>query len=489
VSHVILSLIFQIFINNEFRNSLSGETFVTINPSTGEKIADIQAGNKADIDVAVEAARKAFHRTSPWRRMNASERGKLIYRLADLMERDREYITALETLDNGKPLALSHGDVQETIDDLRYYAGWADKIHGKTIPMNGKFLAYTRREPIGVCGQIIPWNFPLLMLAWKFGPALATGNTIVLKPAEQTPLTALYTARLVQEAGFPPGVINIVPGMGETAGKAIAEHEDIDKVAFTGSTAVGKLIQQAAGRTNTKRVTLEMGGKSPLVIMKDADLDLAVATAHNAVFFNQGQCCCAATRTFVQEGVYDKFLAKSKELAQKRVVGDPFDAKTVQGPQIDGEQFGKILSLIEKGKKEGATLEFGGERYGDKGFFIKPTVFSNVTDDMTIAIEEIFGPVQQILRFKTLDEVIDRSNNSSYGLAAGIVTRDLDTANLYAQGVEAGTVWINTFLSFSPQTPFGGYKMSGQGRELGEDGLHEYSEVKTVMTAIPSKSS
>ncbi|RWS25547.1 retinal dehydrogenase 1-like protein [Leptotrombidium deliense] len=454
----------QLFINNEWRNSKSGKTFPTMNPSTGEKICDIQEGDKADVDLAVSAARSAFKLGSKWRTMDASLRGRLLSKFADLMERDKAYLIKLETLDNGMPFPYCQWSVEESIRAIRYYAGWADKIHGKTIPMNGNFFAYTRVEPIGVCALILPWNFPILLFGWKFGPSLAAGNTVVMKPAEQTSLTAIYLCSLVKEAGFPVGVFNCIPGYGPTAGAALAEHNDVDKLSFTGSTEVGKIIQIASGKSNLKRVTLELGGKSPLVVMDDADLDLA-------------------------EKIYDKFVAKSREIAAARVVGDPLDEKTAQGPQIDEEQFKKILELIESGKKEGAKLETGGKKVGSKGFFIQPTVFSNVTDGMRIAKEEIFGPVQSIIKFKTMEEVIERSNRTNYGLASGIMTKDLEKALTYMQGVQAGTVWINTFLSFSPQTPLGGYKMSGYGRELGEDGLSEYCEIKTVMMAMDHKNS
>ncbi|XP_055948174.1 retinal dehydrogenase 2-like [Argiope bruennichi] len=479
----------QLFINNEWQNSASGKTFPAFNPATGAKIVDVQEADKADVDRAVKAAREAFRRGSTWRTMDASERGRLLFKLAALIKRDIEYIASLEVLNNGKPYGEAYFDIECTIATIEYYAGYADKFHGKTIPADGDAFSFTRLEPKGVCGQIIPWNYPMVMLSWKIGPALATGNTVVLKPAEQTPLTALYTASLVLEAGFPPGVFNVVPGYGPTAGAAIASHMDVDKVAFTGSTEVGKIILQAAGASNTKRVTLEMGGKSPLVIFDDADLDEAVEIAYNAVFANMGQCCCAGTRTFVQEGIYEEFIKRSAARAQKRVVGDPFDEKTDHGPQIDEEQFTKILDLIDSGVKQGARLACGGKRKGQKGFFVEPTVFADVTDDMRIAREEIFGPVMQILKFKTLDEVIDRANDTRYGLGSGIVTKDLNTALTYAQQVQAGSVWVNCYDHTTSQTPFGGFKMSGQGRELGEDGLHEYLEIKTVTIKIPKKNS
>jgi acyl-CoA reductase-like NAD-dependent aldehyde dehydrogenase len=409
--------------------------------------------------------------------------------LADLIERDIDYLGSLETLDNGKPFNDAIWDMNAAIASLRYYAGWADKIHGKVIPADGPLFAFTRAEPMGVCGQIIPWNFPLFMMSWKIGPALATGNTCVVKPAEQTPLTALYLASLVKEAGFPPGVVNVVPGYGPTAGAALSEHLDVDKVAFTGSTEIGKIIQSAAGKSNTKRVTLEMGGKSPLVIFDDADLEAAVQTAHVGVFLNMGQCCCASSRIYVHESIYDKFVQRSVELAKARVVGDPTDLKTQQGPQIDDIQFNKILGLIDVGRKEGANLLTGGQRWGTQGYFIQPTVFSDVKDDMTIAKEEIFGPVQSIFKFKTFDEVIDRCNDTSYGLAAGVFTKDINKALRFSQQVRAGSIWINTFLALGPQVPFGGFKQSGFGRENGEDGLHEYLEIKSIAIYNDQKNS
>ncbi|BFF93675.1 aldehyde dehydrogenase mitochondrial [Drosophila madeirensis] len=479
-----------LFINNEWHKSKSGKTFETINPTTEQCIAEIQGGDKEDIDIAVKAARSAFQLGSPWRRMDASERGRLIYRLADLMERDQVYLSSLETLDNGKPYSMSYNvDLPTAIKNLRYFAGWADKNHGKTIPMDGDFFAYTRHEPVGVCGQVIPWNFPILMMAWKLGPALATGNTIVLKPAEQTSLTALYIAQLVKEAGFPEGVVNVVPGFGG-AGAALANHADVDKLAFTGSTDVGKLIQLASGNTNLKRVTLELGGKSPNIILSDTDLDYAVETAHFGLFFNMGQCCCAGSRTFVEDKIYDEFVERSAERAKKRTVGNPFDLNTEQGPQVNQEQMEKILCMIKQGEKQGAKLVAGGSRPdGLPGYFVQPTVFADVQDDMTIAREEIFGPVQQLIRFKKLDEVIERANNSEYGLAAAVFTKDLDKANYIAGGLRAGTVWVNTYNVLPAQAPFGGYKMSGHGRENGEYALSNYTEVKSVIVKVPQKNS
>ncbi|CAG0916331.1 unnamed protein product [Notodromas monacha] len=479
----------KIFIDNEWHNSESGKTFPTLNPATGKKIVDVQEGDRADVAKAIKAARRAFDFDSPWRKMDASRRGELLNKLADLMERDIVQLASLETLDNGKPFSQAvAGDLQLSIKCLRYYAGWADKNHGKVIPIEGDFFTYTRHEPVGVCGQIIPWNFPILMLAWKLGPALSMGNTVVMKPAEQTPLTALYIANLIKEAGFPKGVVNIVPGYGPTAGAAIAESMKVDKVAFTGSTDVGHKIMQAAAASNMKRITLELGGKSPNIVLADTDIDYAVKTSHFALFFNQGQCCCAGSRIFVEDKIYDEFVSKSVVEAKNRKLGDPFDINTDQGPQVDNDQMVKILELIESGKKDGATLHTGGSRAkAFNGFYVEPTVFSDVTDNMRIAKEEIFGPVQQIMRFKSMDELVDRANNSIYGLAASVFTQDIDKANYLIQRLKAGTVWVNCYDVFGAQAPFGGYKMSGLGRELGEYGLQAYTEVKTVTTKIPTK--
>ncbi|TRY76545.1 hypothetical protein TCAL_11399, partial [Tigriopus californicus] len=385
----------------------------------------------------------------------------------------------------GKPLATSLEDVAASVDCLRYFAGWADKIHGQTIPVDGSFFTFTRPEPMGVVGQIIPWNYPVAMLCWKWGPALAAGCTLILKPAEQTPLSALYMAHLAREVGFPAGVINVVPGFGPTAGAAMAHHPDIQKVAFTGSTEVGKLIMQAAGASNLKRVSLELGGKSPLVVFDDAhDLDEAVKICYDAIFANHGQNCCAGSRTFVQAGIYDQFVAKAKAMASRRTVGDPW-TEVDQGPQIDRAQFDKILDLIESGKSQGAILETGGSRHGSQGFFVEPTVFSGVQDDMRIAREEIFGPVQSIFKFHTMDEMVERANATQYGLAAGIITRDINKAMMFAQAAQAGSVWINCYDIVVAQTPFGGFKQSGQGRELGPEGVKEYLETKTIEVGKP----
>ncbi|XP_022178622.1 aldehyde dehydrogenase, mitochondrial [Myzus persicae] len=478
----------ELFINNEFVKSSSGKTFDTLNPATGEPIAQVQEGDAVDINNAVAAAQEAFKLGSPWRTMDASKRGMLLNKLADLIQRDAVYLATLEALDNGKPYSVAlSDDIPGTAGVLRYYAGWADKNHGKVTPIDGNYFAYTRHEAVGVCGQIIPWNFPLLMLSWKIGPALAMGNVVVLKPAEQTPLTALYIASLVKEAGFPPGVVNIVPGYGPTAGKAIVDHLGVDKVAFTGSTEVGQIIAEGAAKSNLKRVTLELGGKSPNVVFSDSDINQAVEGAHFGLFYNMGQCCCAGSRTYVQDTIYDEFVEKSAKRAEKRIVGDQFDPKTHQGPQVDEEQLKKILSMIDSGKKQGATLVTGGSRVGDKGYFVQPTVFSDVKDDMKIAKEEIFGPVQQILKFSDFDEVISRSNNSDYGLAAAVFSKNIDTVNKAIQSFRAGTVWVNCYNVFGVQAPFGGFKMSGHGREMAEYGLQPYTEVKTVIVATPQK--
>lgn len=474
----------KLLINNQWVASESGKTFPTVNPATGEEIARVAEANASDVDKAVAAARLAFER-GPWRTTSATQRGRLMNRLADLMEQNAEELARLETLDNGMPLAVARNvAVPLTIAHFRYFAGWADKNHGKTIPVNGNYFCYTRHEPVGVVGQITPWNFPLLMYGMKLGPALAMGNTVVLKPAEQTPLTCLRIGELIIEAGFPPGVVNILPGYGPTAGAAIANHMDIDKVAFTGSTEVGHLILEAAGRTNLKRVSLELGGKSPNVVFADAELDDAVEGCHFGVFFNQGQVCCAGSRLFVQEQIYDEFVEKSVARARRRTVGNPFDAATEQGPQIDGIQFERVMSYIDSGKGEGAELLTGGKRACDPGYFIEPTVFANVKDDMKIAREEIFGPVMSIMRFHDVDEVVARANNTTYGLAAAVWTRNIENALSIANNVKAGTVWVNCFDVFDAAAPFGGFKQSGIGREMGEYALQQYTEVKTVTIRV-----
>jgi len=474
----------KLLINNQWTEAASGRTFATINPSTGEEICRVAEADKEDVDRAVNAARQAFER-GPWRKMAAAERGRLMNKLADLIEKHADELARLEALDNGKPYRMAlAADLPLTVACYRYYAGWADKVQGRTIPINGNYFCYTKLEPVGVVGQVIPWNFPLLMQAWKLAPALACGNTVVLKPAEQTPLTALRVGELIVEAGFPEGVVNILPGYGPTAGQAIARHMDVDKVAFTGSTEVGHLIMEAAAQTNLKRVTLELGGKSPNIVFADADMDKAVEGSHFALFFNQGQCCCAGSRLFVERKAYDEFVQRSVDRARRRTVGDPFDAKTEQGPQVDGAQFDKVMSYIESGKQEGAQLLCGGGRVGDRGYFIEPTVFAGVRDEMKVAREEIFGPVMTIIPFDGLDEVIERGNKTMYGLAAAVWTKDIGKATAIANGLRAGTVWVNCYDVFDAAAPFGGFKQSGIGRELGEYGLQQYSEVKTVTVAL-----
>ncbi|XP_071733922.1 aldehyde dehydrogenase family 2 member B4, mitochondrial-like [Rutidosis leptorrhynchoides] len=474
----------QNLIDGKFVDSASGKTFPTLDPRTGEVIADVAEGDAEDINRAVSAARKAFDE-GPWPKMTAYERSCILLRFADLVEKHNDDIASLESWNSGKPYEQSAKAEVPTLARLfRYYAGWADKIHGLTVPADGPYHVQTLHEPIGVAGQIIPWNFPLLMFAWKVGPALACGNTIVLKTAEQTPLTALYVAKLFLEAGLPPGVLNIVSGYGPTAGAALASHMDVDKIAFTGSTETGKIVQELAAKSNLKPVTLELGGKSPFIVCKDADVDKAVELAHFALFFNQGQCCCAGSRTFVHESVHDEFLEKARARAQRRSVGDPFRKGIEQGPQIDSEQFEKILRYIRSGVDSNATLECGGDRFGSKGYYIQPTVFSNVKDDMLIAQDEIFGPVQTILKFKEVDDVIKRANATRYGLAAGVFTQNIDTANMLSRGLKAGTVWVNCFDVFDAAIPFGGYKMSGIGREKGIYSLNNYLQVKAVVTAL-----
>ncbi|KAL8493683.1 hypothetical protein ACS0TY_024757 [Phlomoides rotata] len=474
----------KLLINGQFVDSASGKTFPTLDPRTGEVITHVSEGDAEDINRAVAAARKAFDQ-GPWPRMSAYERSCIMLRFADLVEKHSEELAQLETWDNGKPYEQAlKSELPLVVRMFRYYAGWADKIHGLTVPADGPYHVQVLHEPIGVAGQIIPWNFPLLMFSWKVGPALACGNTVVLKSAEQTPLTALYAAKLFHEAGLPDGVLNVVSGYGPTAGAALASHMDVDKVAFTGSTETGKVVLEMAARSNLKPVTLELGGKSPFIVCEDADIDKAVELAHFALFFNQGQCCCAGSRTFVHERIYDEFIEKAKARALSRTVGDPFQKGIEQGPQIDSEQFEKVLRYIKSGVDSDAIMECGGERFGSKGFFIQPTVFSNVKDNMLIAQDEIFGPVQSILKFKDIDEVIKRANATRYGLAAGVFTSNIDTANTLSRGLKAGTIWVNCFNVYDAALPFGGYKMSGIGREKGVYGLHNYLQVKAVVSPI-----
>jgi aldehyde dehydrogenase (NAD+) len=473
----------ECFIDGKWLPAASGKTFATINPATEEEICQVAEGDAEDVDLAAKAARHAFE-SGPWSKMDARDRGRLMYLLADRMESELEDLARLETLDNGKPFSESStADLPLAIDCLRYYAGYADKIHGKTIPIRGNHLCYTKSEPVGVAGQIIPWNFPILMAAWKWGPALAAGCTIVMKPAEQTPLTCLRMAQLAKEVGIPDGVINVVPGFGPTAGAACVKHPLIDKIAFTGEHRTAQIITRDSAET-LKRLTFELGGKSPNVVFADADLDAAAQGAYIGLFLNQGQCCCAGSRLFVESSVHDEFLEKLQALTEKRKVGDPFAADTQQGPQVDQAQFDKIMSYVDKGRDEGATCVTGGERVGDKGYFIAPTIFDNVKDDMSIAKDEIFGPVLSVLTFDDKEDMIRRANNTMFGLAAAVWTRDISTAHDYASRVRAGTVWVNCYDVFDAAAPFGGFKMSGHGRELGEEGLRAYTENKTVTIAL-----
>ncbi len=481
---------YQLFIGGQWVDSDSGKTFNTPNPATGETFAEVAEADKADIDKAVSAARRAFE--GKWSKMSARDRGRLLYKLSQLIEQRAAELAELETRDNGKPIKESlYVDLPQVAENFEYFAGWATKIEGETIPVPGKMFNYTLREPVGVCGQIIPWNFPLLMAAWKLAPALAAGNTVVLKPAEQTPVTAMELAKLIQEAGFPEGVVNIVPGFGETAGAALAAHPGIDKVAFTGSTEVGKLIAKAAAENLTK-VSLELGGKAPNVVFADADMEQAVNGAMMSIFFNQGQVCCAGSRLFVEEGVKDEFLERLKEKAQKVTVGDPMDKATQMGPQVSEEQLKRIKSYIDIGRGEGATVLAGGESpklegQFQKGYFFQPTIFSEVKNQMRVAQEEIFGPVVSVITFKDEDDLIKQANETVYGLSAGIWTRDITRAHRFAKEIKAGVVWINTFNMFNPASPFGGYKQSGYGREMGKHALEMYTQVKSVWVDLSGR--
>ncbi|KXS19612.1 Aldedh-domain-containing protein [Gonapodya prolifera JEL478] len=453
-----------LFINNEFIPAVSGKTFPTINPATGEVICQVHEADKADVDAAVAAAKTAFK--SVWKKTDGAERGRLLYKLADLVERDIKFLADLEALDNGKKAHIAYGDVEGVVGCLRYYAGWADKIEGKTMMDTSKFN-FTRHEPFGVVGQIIPWNFPLGMLSWKFGPALATGNVIVLKSSEKTPLSALAVAALVREAGFPPGVVNILSGYGPTAGQAIVAHPEILKVAFTGSTRTGRSLVETSAKTNLKKVTLELGGKSPSIVFEDADLEEAAKWTNMGIFFNHGQVCCAGSRVYVQESVAAKFMEKFKQLTSEQKLGDQFDDTGDQGPLVDEVQFNNVLKFIEVGKKEGKLIA-GGGRLGSKGYFIQPTVFTDVPEDARIMKEEIFGPVVCVNTFKTEEEILEKANSSPYGLAAAVFTKDLNRAIRVSSELEAGMVWM------------GGYKESGWGRELGAYGLDNYLQIKSV---------
>ena len=478
----------QLFINGQWAEAASGKTFETPDPATGETLARVAEGEAEDINRAVKAARRAFDE-GPWSRMTTSERGRIIWRIGDLILEHLDELAQLESLDNGKPFAVARAaDVPLAADLFHYMAGWATKIEGNTLSLSvpympgANFHSYTLREPVGVVGQIIPWNFPLLMAAWKLGPALATGNCVVLKPAEQTPLTALRLAGLMAEAGLPEGVVNVVTGFGETAGAALAAHEDVDKVAFTGSTGVGKLIV-AAATGNLKKVSLELGGKSPNIVFNDAD-PAAIEGAANAIFFNHGQCCVAGSRLYVQQDRFDEVVDGVAEIAKSIKLGPGLEPGTQMGPMVSGEQLRTVTGYIDSGKAEGATALSGGGRFGDRGFFVEPTVLTDTRPDMKVVREEIFGPVVVAAPFSDLDEVAAVANDTPYGLGAGIWTKDISKAHALAKKIKAGSVWINCYNVFDAALPFGGYKQSGWGREMGHEVLEAYTEVKAVTTLL-----
>jgi aldehyde dehydrogenase (NAD+) len=471
----------QLLINNEWRPASAGKTMEVVNPATEEVIAEVPSGDAADVDAAVRAARAALD--GPWSRLSARERGRLVARLAArLMERADE-IARLETLHNGKPISESRNiEIPAAAECFEYYAGWSDKVMGETIPVKGNHLTYTLREPVGVVAAIVPWNFPLLLAAWKVAPALACGNTVILKPASQTPLTALALGEAAMEAGLPPGVLNVLTGPGAVMGQALVEHPGIDKIAFTGDTTTGKAIMRGAADT-LKKITLELGGKSPNIVLADADIDAALRGAAIGIFYGKGEVCAAGSRLLVDRAIKDEFVGKLAARAAKMTPGDPLDPKTRFGAVSSRKQMETVLRYIASGRQEGATLVAGGTRADigtGKGFFVQPTVFADVTPDMTIAREEIFGPVLAAIEFADLDEAIHRANDTQYGLAAGVWTRDIKKAHYVARKLQAGTVWINTYNVYDTAAPFGGYKQSGFGREMSAHALEHYTQVKSV---------
>lgn len=478
----------RLLINNEWTESQAGETFLTVNPATGQPLAEIALAGAADVDSAVKAARRAFE-TGEWPAMSGSDRGERLWALADLIERHADELAELDTLDNGKPIRVSRrGDIPYTIKHFRYFAGWASKIEGSTIPVSipDKFV-YTVREPVGVVGLIVPWNFPALMFSWKVAPALACGNTVVFKPAEETPLSAIRLAELIVEAGFPAGVFNLVTGPGEPTGAAITAHMGIDKVSFTGSTAVGRKIMTAAAQSNLKRVGLELGGKSPNVIFADSDLESAVKGATWACFSTSGQECTAGSRLFVERPVYDQVVEGLKAQTEHIRVGSGFTPKVHVGPIISEEQLSKVLGYIESGQQAGAEVVTGGERLGGElasGYFVGPTIFAHQDDGLKLVTEEIFGPVLAVTPFDDWDELVGRANLTPYGLAAGVWTRDVSKAHRFARAVKAGVVWVNTYGLYDAAAPFGGVKQSGFGREMGEGAIDLYTETKTVWIGL-----
>ncbi|GLY11873.1 aldehyde dehydrogenase family protein [Pseudobacillus badius] len=472
----------KLFINGEFVESTSSRTFETVNPATGEVLTTVYEAGEKDIDFAVKAAKKAFEE-GPWSRMSAAEKAKLLFKLADLIEENKEEFAQLDTLDNGKPISECRTvDIPGTFEMFRYFAGWTTKNMGQTIPVSGNFLNYTRHEPVGVVGQIIPWNFPVNMLSWKIAPALAAGCTVVLKPAEQTPLSALYFAELVHKAGFPAGVVNIVPGFGQIAGQALAEHPDVNKLAFTGSTAVGKHLMKQAADT-MKRLTLELGGKSPNIILPDADLSKAIPGVFTGIMFNQGEVCSAGSRVYVHKSQYEEVISGMVALAKEVKLGNGLDEETTMGPLVSKKQQDRVFEYINIGIKEGAKLAAGGGKR-EEGFFIEPTIFTDVEEHMTIAKEEIFGPVVVVMSYDSVEEVIERANSSAYGLGAGVWTENLKTAHNIANQLKSGSVWINCYDAIDPASPFGGYKESGFGREMGSYALENYTEVKSVWVSL-----